>query len=58
MSKTRVESLVKTIDIINDINNNTCLDTKSAAVILLTEIAGSLAVIADCITAKKDGDAE
>ena len=58
MSKTRVESLVKTIDIINDINNNTCLDPKSAAVILLTEIAGSLAVIADCITAKKDGDAE
>ena len=27
-------------------------------VLFLSEIAGSLAVIADCMTAKKDGDAE
>ena len=51
MRMTRVESLEKTINIIND---NTYLDTENIKVMLLTEIAGSLAVIADAITKKKE----
>lgn len=55
MSKTRVESLE---DAINTINDNTYLNTENVRVILLSEIAGGLAVIADYMTAKKEGDAE
>lgn len=55
MSKTRVESFE---DAINTINDNTYLNTENVRVLLLSEIAGSLAVIADYIMGKKDGDAE
>ena len=55
MSKTRVESFE---DAINTINDNTYLNTENVTVILLAEIAGSLAAIADYMTEKKDGDME
>lgn len=55
MSKTRTDSLKDAID---TINNNAYLNTGDVTIILLSEIAGSLAVIADYMTEKKDGDTE
>ena len=42
----------------NTLNDNSHLSNDDAIVIFLAEIAGSLAVIADYMTEKKDGDAE
>lgn len=55
MSETRIKSCADAIDTIND---NSHLSNDDAIVILLAEIAGSLAVIADYMTAKKEGDVE
>ena len=45
-------------DAVNTLNDNPHLSNVDAIVVFLNEIAGSLAVIADCMTAKKEGDAE
>jgi len=55
MNETRSKSYTDAADTLND---NPHLSNDDAMVIFLAEIAGSLAVIADCMTAKKEGDAE
>lgn len=55
MSKTRTDSLKDAIDTIND---NAYPNTGDVTIILLSEIAGSLEVIADYMTTKKEGDVD
>ena len=55
MDETRSKSYTDAVDTLND---NHHLSNDDAIVIFLSEIAGSLAVIADCMTAKKEGDTE
>lgn len=55
MSKTRIDSCT---DAVNTLNDNPHLSNDDAIVIFLAEIAGSLAMIADYMTAKKEGGAE
>lgn len=55
MSETRTKSYTDAVDTLND---NSHLSNDDAIVILIEEIAGSLAVIADYITAKREGDTE
>lgn len=53
MKETRTKSYNDAVDTLND---NHRLSNDDAIVIFLSEIAGSLAVIADCMTEKKGGD--
>lgn len=53
MSETRTKSYTDAVDTLND---NYHLNNDDAIVIFLAEIAGSLAVIADCMTEKKDDE--
>lgn len=55
MNETRSKSYTDAVDTLND---NHHLSNDDAIVVFLNEIAGSLAVIADYMTAKKEGDAE
>lgn len=55
MSKTRTESYS---DAVYALNNNHNLSKDGAKLIFLVEIAGSLAVIADYMTTKKEGDVD
>ena len=54
MNETRSKSYNDTVNTLN----NTYFSNDDAIVVFLNEIAGSLAVIADCMTAKKEGDTE
>jgi len=55
MNETRLESYEAVVD---TLKADPCWSNMDATVCFLAEIAGSLAVIADCMTAKKDGDTE
>ncbi len=55
MTETRTKSYTDAVDTFND---NSHLRNDDAIVIFLAEIEGSLAVIADYMTVKKDGDTE
>ena len=55
MTEIRTKSYNDAEDTLKDHHH---LSNGDAMVIFLAEIAGSLAVIADCMTAKKEGDAE
>ncbi len=55
MNETRSKSYT---DVVNAIKDNPYWNNMDATVCFLNEIAGSLAVIADCMAEKKDGDAE
>ena len=55
MSETRLESYKAVIYTLKD---NPDMSNMDATVCFLAEIAGSLAVIADYMTAKKEGDTE
>ena len=55
MNKTRLESYEAVVD---TLKADPCWSNMDATVCFLSEIAGSLAVIADYMTAKKEGDTE
>lgn len=55
MNRTRSESYNEAV---REVKSNSDVDINDIIAIFLTEIAGSIAVIADAITEKKSGDTE